>query len=131
MKYLADSDFLVGLFSENDAHNSKSVDLMQKMVKRGNKLFVLNLVVQESATVLSHRVNMDAVRLFYEKLPRLNLNVVSVDDKAEVASWSLFLKQTKKGCSFVDCANLSIFYTHKFDGIVSFDRFYPSSVRFS
>ena len=40
-----------------------------------------------------------------------------------------FLKQTKKGCSFIDCANLAVIERYKLDGILTFDEFYPKELR--
>jgi len=61
---------------------------------------------------------------FYDKLPKLNLKIISFDEKLENMSWEMFLKQTKKGCSFVDCANLAVIKAYNLDGILSFDKFY-------
>ncbi len=129
MKVLVDSDFLVGLFRDEDAHHLNSLNLLKKEIRAGSGLFVSNLVLFETATVLAHRVNMDAVRLFYEKLPKLKLKRIGIDEKMENRSWEIFLEQTRKGCSFVDCANLAAVEIYKFDGILSFDKFYPKSLR--
>ena len=129
MKILIDSDFLVGLFRDEDAHHRISLDLLKRENKVGSNLFVSNLVLFETATVLAHRVSMDAVRLFYEKLPKLKLKRIGIDERLENRSWEIFLKQMKKGCSFVDCANLAAIEIYKFDGILSFDKFYPKGLR--
>ncbi|MFZ2201830.1 MAG: PIN domain-containing protein [Microgenomates group bacterium] len=129
MKILIDSDFLVGLFRDEDVHHKNTLDILERETKKGSNLFVSNLVLFETATVLAHRVNMDAVRLFYEKLPKLKLKRIGVDEKMENKSWEIFLKQTKKGCSFVDCANLAAIETYKFSGILSFDKFYPKNLK--
>ena len=129
MKVLVDSDFLVGLFRDEDTHHQNSLNLLEKEIRAGSSLFVSNLVLFETATVLAHRVNMDAVRLFYEKLPKLKLKRIGIDEKMETKSWEIFLKQTKKGCSFVDCANLAAVEIYRFEGILSFDQFYPKNLK--
>lgn len=129
MKILVDSDFLVGLFRDEDVHHERTVMVLKKMIKEQNDLFVSNLVLFESATVLAHRVDMSAVRLFYQKLPKLNLKKFDVDDRLENKGWVIFLKQTKKGCSFVDCANVAAIEIYRFGGILSFDKFYPENMR--
>ena len=130
MKFLVDSDFLVGLFREEDPNHVKSMKLMESGYA-GEELTALNLVIQESATVLSHRTGMEAVRLFWERFPKLNMTIVPMDEELEKVSWNIFLKQTKKGCSFVDCANLAVVEKYKLDGILAFDDFYPKEVRIS
>lgn len=129
MKLLVDSDFLVGLFRDEDVHHARTGELFGKLVDNGSQLFVCNLVLHETGTVLAHRVNMDAVRLFHKRLPELELRVIDFDGEGEKLAWRIFLKQTKKGCSFVDCANLALIEVRKFDGILSFDKFYPKDLR--
>lgn len=128
MKKLIDSDFLVGLFREDDVHHEKTLVALEKEMEDKSGLYVVNLVLFETATVLAHRVDMDAVRLFYEKLPKLNLKIISFDEKLENMSWGIFLKQTKKGCSFVDCANLAVMGKYNLDEILSFDKFYSGKI---
>lgn len=129
MKKLIDSDFLVGLFRDDDVHHEKTLVALEREIENKSGLYVVNLVLFETATVLAHRVDMDAVRLFYEKLPKLNLKTISFDEGSENMSWEIFLKQTKKGCSFVDCANLAVIKEYNLDGILSFDKFYPEKIR--
>ena len=128
MKLLVDSDCLVGAFREGDPHSTAATELIDKHSRSGTKLHASNLVIQESATVLSHRVGMDAVRLFYQKYPKLGLYIVDIDPALEKLSWDIFLRQTKKGTSFVDCSNLAVIQKYKLEGILSFDSFYPKSL---
>lgn len=128
MKVLIDSDFLVGLFRVGDPHHEVAITLL-KQYKNGSSTFhVLNLVLQEAATVLSHRVGMKAVRLFHAKYPKLGFSIIDMDKQIELVAWEIFLQQTKKGCSFVDCANLASCRHYVMDKIFSFDRFYPTEL---
>ena len=68
---------------------------------------------------------MDNAKAFYRKLNELISNVLFLDSEAERKAWEVFLKQTKKGTSFVDCANLATAEEFGFDKILSFDEFYP------
>lgn len=128
MKLLVDSDCLVGAFRDEDPHHSEALTLLKKYGLKGDTLSVLNLVLQETATVLSHRTGMNAVRLFYEKYPALEMGKIDISGELENYSWEVFLKQTKKGTSFVDCANLAANEYYHLDGILSFDRFYSSKL---
>lgn len=128
MRLLVDSDFLIGLFRDDDPNHKKSVILMNKRFGN-NEMIVSNLVIQETATVLSHRSGMDAVRLFWQKLPKLDLINFWTDKEVEQEGWKIFLKQNKKKSSYVDCANLAIIQKLKLDGILCFDKFYPKNLR--
>lgn len=124
MKFLVDSDCLVGALKEGDPHQKVATQLLKYHREANDILYVLNIVLQETATVLSHRTGMNAVRLFMNTLPSLNLQVINLDEELEKICWDLFLKQTKKGTSFVDCANLTVIGYYKLDGILSFDDLY-------
>ena len=128
-KLLVDTDWLVGIFRNGDPHYKSAAKSLAKQFQSGNGVYVLNLVIQETGTVLSHRTGMGAVKLFWEKLPKLRLKIIWLDEVLEAEAWTVFLRQTKKGCSFVDCANLAVIDKYKLGGILSFDEFYPKELR--
>lgn len=128
-RYFTDSDFLVGVFRQEDTNHAKAMKLLGEMGKEEVELWASNLVRQESATVVSHRAGMSAARLFVEKLAKDIQRWVKVDMELEGKAWGIFLKQDKKGTSFVDCANLAVIEKYKLDGILTFDGFYPKKMR--
>lgn len=130
MKYLIDSDFLFGLFVVHDPHHKKVVSFL-KNNNSEDKLVVLNLVVQETATVLSKKDKQVTATLFLTELAKMPVQVLFVGEDDENLSWDIFKKQTKKGTSFIDCANLAIAKKYKFNGILSFDEFYPRELKLS
>ena len=128
MKILVDSDCLVGAFRLGDPHYEKAKTLLKSHHLKENQLNVLNIVLQETVTVLSHRVGMNAVRLFLNEFPKIGLHIIRLESDLEDLSWKFFLQQTKKGSSFVDCANLAAIEYYKLDGVLSFDKFYPAKL---
>lgn len=129
MKLLLDSDFLFGLFVPDDPHHEKARRIWVDLIKRGSEFFVLKLAIQETATVLSHKIDQRTAISFLEKLPELGLKVLGADVEMEEDGWKIFKAQTKKGTSYVDCLNLAVIHKYKFDGILSFDKFYPKSLK--
>lgn len=130
-KLLVDSNVLVALYRPNDALYLKASSLVKKLHQSGCRFVVLNLVIQESATVLSMREGMKSANNFYSNYKRIIDLEIDADGDLEDLSWKIFLKQTKKGSSFVDCANLAAIEKYKLDGIVSFDNFYPLDKNFA
>lgn len=128
MRFLLDSDFLVALYKPDDASHARSSEIFGNYYDEQD-LVVLNAVLQESTTVISKRMGMIHARKFYRAVRKLVGIVLSLNEELETRAWEIFLKQTKKGCSFVDCANLAAIETYKFDGILSFDKFYPKDIR--
>lgn len=129
MKLLVDSDFLFGLFIPDDPHHKRAKQIWIDLMKEDNEVFVLNLTIQETATVLSHKRGQSTAIAFVDRLPELNLKKIEIDMDLEEEGWKIFKIKTKKGISFVDCANLAVIEHFKLDGILSFNRFYPKELR--
>lgn len=127
MKYLLDSDFLYALYKPDDSNNDRSKKLFLKT--QGHELIVTNLVLQESTTLVARRIDMKNAKIFYESVSKIANKQITLSQDVEKNAWKLFLKQTKKGTSFIDCANLAVVQKYKLDGILSFDEFYPKEVR--
>src|SRR3989338_2189338 len=127
MKLLFDSDFLVALYKPDDSNHLKSTNIYRK-IETESTLIALNIVFQEATTVISKRMNMYHARKFHDSIHKLINNIVYLDLVLEDKSWRIFLKETKKGVSFVDCANLAVCDFYKIDGILSFDEFYKDKL---
>lgn len=130
MNVLVDSDGLFALFVPTDANHETSKKILSKLKDKNADLVVLNLVLQETATVLSHKLGQALALKFLRLKDNLDLTVLPLDEQVEKQAWALFNKQTKKGTSFIDCANLVVMSTYALDGIFSFDEFYPFQLRF-
>ena len=128
MRLLVDSDFLFGLFVPDDAHHQRAKEIWGKLIKQDRDFFVLNITIQETATVLSHKRGQPAAIAFVDKLPELGLKKIDVDIDLEKEGWAIFKAQIKKGISFVDCANLAASREFFIYGILSFDKFYPKKL---
>lgn len=124
-KYLVDSDFLIANYSVDDSSHKKASKIALSLNEKGAKFYCLNLVEQESTTVISKKMGMGDARKFHSGLKNFVDIFVVLDSGLEKRSWEIFLKQTKKGTSFIDCANIAVVEKYKFDGILSFDKFYP------
>ncbi|KKP47493.1 MAG: hypothetical protein UR39_C0004G0037 [Candidatus Woesebacteria bacterium GW2011_GWA1_33_30] len=130
MKYLVDSDFLISFASDEDSNHLRSLNIY-KNLKKDTELLALNLVFQESTTVISKRFGMNQAKIFYVMVNKFINTRILLDEILEKEIWKIFLNQTKKGTSFIDCANLAVYQKFKLDGILSFDDFYPKEVRIS
>ena len=123
-KVIVDSDILVALYKPDDASHKRSLSMVTRLKNDGAVFCAANLVIYESVTVISNRMGMDDARQFRVGLENFINEVIQFDEKLEEKTWEIFLSKTKKGTSFVDCANLAVTEKYKLDGILSFDRFY-------
>ena len=124
MKWLVDSDFLFALFITKDVHHLKAKAKYFELNQGGASLLVTNIVIQESATVLSKKVSQAVAKKFYRDYPELGMREVVVEPKIEKLTWDLFMKQREDGISFIDCVNVVLTKEMGLDGILSFDKFY-------
>lgn len=131
MNILVDSDFLVAISKPDDYSHTRAKKLLHKLRNSRTNFYCLNCVVQESTTVISKKVGMKEARKFYSSLKNIIDRFIILDTTVENSAWDIFFRQSKKGTSFVDCANLAAFKRYKLDKIASFDRFYPVSTRLS
>lgn len=128
MKILLDSDALFGLFIPDDVHHKETTRLLEECKNKEDSFFVLSSVIQETATVISHKRNHETSIRFVAQIDDLGAIKLWLDESLEDASWQIFNVQTKKGTSFIDCANLASIRYYHLDKIFSFDRFYPKEL---
>lgn len=128
-KILVDSDFLIAVFRPTDSSHQKARKILQKLSHKSLELWVINLVVQEATTVVSYKMGMEEAKKFYDLTNKEIDQIVQVDSDLEKIAWKIFLRQTKKGTSFIDCANLACWQTYQLNKLLSFDSFYPSEIR--
>lgn len=127
-KIVLDSNILVALYRLDDSTHQQAKEITRRLHEQGDTFVVLNLIVQESATVISMKVGQEEAKDFYQKRDRVIDQEIVLDDVLEGQAWRIFLRQLKKGTSFIDCANLAFIEKYKMDGILSFDKFYPKKL---
>lgn len=123
---LVDSDAFVGWFLEHDAHHARMATELERIKREKLTTVTTSYVVGESATVLSHRSGQKLARRFIRFTARLP--VIHISDELHQEALALFARQTKKGTSIVDCANVIVWQRYGMAEILSFDRFYKSFV---
>ncbi len=124
MKILFDSDILFALYVASDALHLKSKKDFQKYLAQKADFFITNLVLQETATVLSYKFGQRTALNFLKRVKNLGAKEIFVSQKATIKAWEIFQAQKKKGTSFIDCANIAVYQEFKLDKIFSFDKFY-------
>ena len=124
MKIIIDSDFLFALYLALDPHHSESELLLKKFYLKENEIIASNLVLQETATIISYRIGQKQAIDFLRDFERSGFKQLFVGEKLTVKSWEIFREQAKKGTSFIDCANVVIYRELGAEMIMSFDKFY-------
>ena len=124
MRVLLDSDALLALYVADDLHHQRAKKTLQNLLRKKGELFVTNLVLQQTVTVISYRLGQKQALDFLKRFNQVDFQQVFVNKNLTAKSWHVFSKQTKKGTSFIDCTNMVVFKELNMDKIFSFDRFY-------
>ena len=123
-KVLIDSDVFVGLFLPNDAHFQRASELFDQFEQQKTKLATTNLVIAETATVLSWKDAQATAKKFLSMIETSNIPILSVTKNLEKEAWRIFNDQTTKKTSFVDCSNVALANHFHISQICAFDGFY-------
>ena len=123
-KLLVDSDVFVSLIDKNDSNHKKTILLNNKLIKQGYKFFALNVVIYETATVLSHKISHQSAVDFLINILSAKMEIIRLDEKTEKTALTIFLEQKRKNTSFIDCANIAWLKNTGSDQIFSYDRVY-------
>lgn len=123
-KILIDSDAFFALYQSKDPHHEKAARIYNELNRSKIPTYSTNLVVYETATLLSYRISQLKAVSFLRDIFNTDLQQIFVNEALAEKALSLFLVQTKKRTSFVDCANAVVMKELKIDKIFSFDEFY-------
>lgn len=124
---LVDTDAIIALTIQTDASHERAQEIKKILDGEKRAIGVTNLVIQEVVTVLSHRISHREAVSFYQRIKNNPPKIVFIDPDLEELAYHLFLRQTKKGTSFVDCANMAVMQKLSLREIFSFDQIYKRS----
>ncbi len=119
---LLDSDAFVGWLVAHDAHHTRMLQVLDAMRQDRIQPLTTNLVVAETATMLSYRMShTHAVRFL--KLAA-SVRTVLINQELHERTLEIFARQTRNKTSFVDLANVAVMQALNIPWIVSFDKTY-------
>ena len=122
---LVDSDAFVGLFVEHDAHHPRVSVLFDRLHETRQRLVTTNLILVETATVISRRASQDPARRFLVFARSGAMAVLHLDESLQRQAEQLFTAQATKDTSLFDCANVAVVQALHIPRIFSFDQAYP------
>ena len=123
-KLLLDSDIFFSLINKNDANHQRITVLNKSFLQQKMIYFTSNLVIYETATVLSYKISQQAALAFLDRIKKRKIETVWINEELEKNAFVYFQKQPRKNTSFVDCLNMAILKKYQMQEIFSFDRIY-------
>lgn len=121
---VVDSDAFIGFFVEQDAHFKRAQAAFRSCAAAGQILVTTNLVVTETASMLSRRISYGVACRFVEYIRDGDFPIIYLDKALQDASYAIFLAQNREGTSMVDCANVAVSRYYSIPTIFGFDSFY-------
>ena len=121
-KILIDADGVIAILKKDDSNHEKSLKIDLKI--RDYKKYITNLVFAEVANVLSIKKGQSFAKQSIKDLYSSEVEIIFIDEYLFQKTVEVFTKQSKKGTSFVDCANLVVMQEHSIAKIFSFDSSY-------
>ena len=122
MRILVDADALVALAKKDDTNYQRAVKITSLLKKAA--LYVTPFTIPEATTVLSYRVSQIAAKQFLKEARKRKLIELKITSQISHLADEIFLKQRKKGTSWIDCLNAAMIKNYNLQGIFSFDKFY-------
>ncbi len=104
MKIYVDTSAFYAFVDENDTKHASAAKMWTELLDQGVELICSNYVLVETIALLHHRLGIQAVRAFQEKvMPILNIDWVTQDVHAVAVS--TLLVAARRQLSLVDCTS--------------------------
>lgn len=126
LKIFMDTDAFVALVKEDDSNHNRAKRIFQKLQAEPVVFSTSNYVFSETVTVLSQRVSHVAAVEFIKKMKSDEnpFDIQRVEEEVENRAIEIFIAQTSKNISYVDCVNIAVIKKNGYDAIFSFDKAY-------
>ena len=124
-----DSDAFVAITKKDDSNHERAKDIFLKLQDKPVAFVTSNYVFSEVATVLSQKVDHETAVAYIHTMKSQDcvFIVERITENTEEAATQIFIKQTSKNVSFVDCTNIALIREKHIDGIFSFDDDYKKN----
>lgn len=96
MKILLDSDGLFALYVASDVHHLRAKRIFGKLLAEEKEFWLTNLVLQETATVMSYRFGQSQAKDFLKSFSQTGIKQLFVNEKLTMKTWEVFKKQKKR-----------------------------------
>lgn len=124
-----DSDAFVAFVKKDDSNHKKAKQIFEKLQDAPITYVTSDYVFAEVVTVLSQKVNHEAAVAFIKNTKSEDsiFLIERINEKLEDEAIQIFISQTSKNVSFIDCVNKAIIREKQMDGIFSFDDDYKKN----
>lgn len=121
-----DSDAFIALIKEDDSNHQKAKKIFEQLENLPINFITSNYVFSEVLTVLSQRVSHKIAVTFIQNMVSDDsvFQIERINEEVERRAIQVFINQSSKNISFVDCTNIALIKTKGWESIFSFDEGY-------
>ncbi len=127
MTTVVDTDALLGLVDQDDAHHATATNLAQALAKHNATSYILPTTLSEFALLSSRRLGREPTQRAVSQLLQSEHALLPITDVLTREAIALYQTQTSKGESLFDCYVMAAVKQIQADGIFSFDRGYQKN----
>lgn len=118
-----DANIFIAAANEKDSCFKKAEKIVNWTKEKRIKVFSLDLVIYETLTILSQRLNKKSSLDFgNEVFKKKSVRLIEKSKKLEKSAWQIFKKIKAKNLSFVDTFILAALEQNPWLTLVSFDK---------
>ena len=121
---LIDTSGFIAYFRAGDMFHAEASDLFDKVSQEQLDVATTNLILMETATVLSFRDGHETAKHFLDTMDSLTFPVIQVDMDMQQQTIALFKQQAIRGTSMVDCSSVVVMERLHIPRILTFDAFF-------
>lgn len=124
-----DADAFIALTKDDDSNHKRAKQIFSDLQDAPVTFVTSNLVFAEVVTVLSQRMNHEVAVMFITNMKSEDstFQIERISEYTEEKAIQIFIEQTSKNVSFVDCVNIALMRQKDMDGIFSFDSIYKKN----
>lgn len=121
-KVLDDSDAFIGWIVATDQHHYRAEAAFEQLRQERLQPITTNLVIAETASLLSRRYSLQQARTFLNISQKLD--TIYISEELHHSAVRLFLEQQRTNTTFVDMCNVVVMKQLSLSAILSFDVVY-------
>jgi uncharacterized protein len=122
-KVFVDTGAWFAIADKNDQFHRKATDYLKRIVENRNNLITSNLVVHETAMLLSRKLSKEAALRFLQTVYNDDdVEVVHCNEAMEKEAYGIFHRYTEQDFSIVDCVSFLLMKSLVIKRAFTFDK---------
>ena len=123
MSILVDTGVFYAFYNKKDIHHLDSICiLVHAMEGRWGRIYVTNLIVAETVTLLRYRISLNAAISFLEALRKSGITILFMDETAYNEAIKILKKYSDKQLSFADAFSINVLSELKINYLATYDE---------